>query len=317
MAATAERPEGYEIIGVDHGYKNMKTRSHSFPTAIALLPDKPDDLCGIMRYKGQYYTEFGDSIASVENHVESNNDDYFLLTLIAIAKELTTRGKTNARIRLACGLPQKWYMTQKEDFKALLMREREVHYEYAGKKHWVTIENVSVYTQGYAAVLDRLGATRYKNSYFVIVDIGGETIDIVPVQNGRILQAECKIDTQATIWLYKKIQEQIETVLYNTVHDSVIKEYIETHDAQSATENPYEQLIQSELISYTAFVRRRLMEFRINLDLTPIIFVGGGAEIMYRYGSFNQQTTEYELDICANARGYELMERLMQRGQGR
>ena len=41
-----------------------------------------------------------------------------------------------------------------------------------------------------------------------------------------------------------------------------------------------------------------------NMELTPIIFVGGGAGVMKRYGDLHQSNITYIEDICANAKGY-------------
>lgn len=43
------------------------------------------------------------------------------------------------------------------------------------------------------------------------------------------------------------------------------------------------------------------------MELTPIIFVGGGAGVMKRYGGMNQNNISYIDDVRANARGYEYL----------
>lgn len=43
------------------------------------------------------------------------------------------------------------------------------------------------------------------------------------------------------------------------------------------------------------------------MDLTQIIFVGGGAGVMKRFGSFGQGNIQYIEDVRANAKGYEML----------
>ena len=43
------------------------------------------------------------------------------------------------------------------------------------------------------------------------------------------------------------------------------------------------------------------------MDLTSVIFVGGGAGVMKQYGGLSQKNITYVEDICANAKGYEML----------
>ena len=78
-------------------------------------------------------------------------------------------------------------------------------------------------------------------------------------------------------------------------------------NAKETSENKYEKLVQSKLMNYCEMIFNRLKEFRINVDITPIIFVGGGASIIKNFGSYNLATTEFITDIKANVKGYEMI----------
>ena len=41
------------------------------------------------------------------------------------------------------------------------------------------------------------------------------------------------------------------------------------------------------------------------LKTTPIVFVGGGAVVMKNFGNHDAKNISYNLDVKANARGYE------------
>ena len=44
------------IIGIDHGYKNMKGANSMFATRLSKLEGKPDQMDGILAFQGSYYT---------------------------------------------------------------------------------------------------------------------------------------------------------------------------------------------------------------------------------------------------------------------
>ena len=48
-----------------------------------------------------------------------------------------------------------------------------------------------------------------------------------------------------------------------------------------------------------------IKEHGYNLDVTPIVFVGGGAVVMKQSGTQKGRNIQYIEDIRANAKGYE------------
>lgn len=298
-----------ETIGIDHGFKNMKTAHHVFPTALTKLTARPDDLSGVIEYNNQYYSLHGAQLVSVNNQDKIQNLDFYILTLAAIAKEIKSRnGKQSQTIRIAAGLPQKWYLQQKQDFKKYLQRESIVRYEYGGEKYKIEVANVNVFAQGYAAALTKLA--NYKGKYFVIVDIGGGTIDITPVQDGRPIESECKIVLNGCNWLLNEIKEAVESRLMETVPESVIQDFILSHTKKDKAENQYEKIFQEEIQKYTEMIFTKLREFKINPAMVPIVIVGGGAEIIQRYGTYGKNI-DFVSDISANAKGFETIDKML------
>ena len=75
-----------KIIGIDHGYGNMKTANFCFPTGIIAYDSEPLFTADMLSFNGKYYL-IG------EGHKEFapdkiKDEDYYILTLAAIAKEL-------------------------------------------------------------------------------------------------------------------------------------------------------------------------------------------------------------------------------------
>ncbi len=116
-----------KIIGIDHGYGNMKTANCCFPTGITAYDHEPLFTADMLVYGGRYYL-IG------EGHKEFapdkiKDEDYYVLTLAAVAKELKAENLTEAHIVIAAGLPLTWTSGQKAAFRAYLMKNTEVDAE--------------------------------------------------------------------------------------------------------------------------------------------------------------------------------------------
>ena len=183
---------------------------------------------------------------------------------------------------------------------------------YEGEKYNIEIANVGIYVQGYAAALTKLAS--YNGKYFVIVDIGGETIDIIPVRDGKPVESECKIDLHGMIWLLNEIKEAVESELMETVPESVIQDYILHHTKKDSPANAYEKIFQKKLIEYSDYVFTRLREFKINPSLVPVLFEGGGAKTIHSYGTYDKNV-DFILDVSANAKGFEKTDKMMYAAQ--
>lgn len=91
-------------IGIDHGYYAIKTRLFSFPAGIAEYSHEPYTLQNTLEFGGKFYVCGTGRQPILRNKME--NDNYYLLTLAAIAKEIKQRGgKTECSVRIAAGLP--------------------------------------------------------------------------------------------------------------------------------------------------------------------------------------------------------------------
>ena len=100
-----------KIIAVDHGYGNIKTANTVTPTGITAYDTEPIFSGNILEYNGTYY-RIG------EGHKEfipdkAMDEDYYLLTLMAVARELNAYGIREADVHLAAGLPLTWVRKQR------------------------------------------------------------------------------------------------------------------------------------------------------------------------------------------------------------
>ena len=58
------------------------------------------------------------------------DEDYYILTLMAVARELNVYGIREADVHLAAGLPLTWIRKQREDFRSYLLRNKEVYFRF-------------------------------------------------------------------------------------------------------------------------------------------------------------------------------------------
>lgn len=79
------------IIGIDHGNRNMKTANTVFSAAIQPLQARPDSLEHILEYQNQFYY-VGGKVPEKECVDKTENENYYLLTLAALAQEMRFRG---------------------------------------------------------------------------------------------------------------------------------------------------------------------------------------------------------------------------------
>ena len=78
-----------KIIGIDHGYGNIKTASTVTKSGVTAYETEPIFSGNILEYEGGYYRIGECQKEFVSDKV--SDDDYYLLTLMAIARELNVR----------------------------------------------------------------------------------------------------------------------------------------------------------------------------------------------------------------------------------
>ena len=83
------------------------------------------------------------------------DEDYYILTLVAIAKELKTEGITEADIHIAAGLPLTWTSGQKTAFAAYLTKNAEVSFTYRKESYHIRITGVSTVSYTHLDVYKR------------------------------------------------------------------------------------------------------------------------------------------------------------------
>ena len=170
------------IIGIDHGYYAIKTKQVCFPTGIIRYEYEPYTMQNVLQYRGEYYVCGTGRQTLVKD--KTANDNYYLLTLAALAQEIRKRkGERTAKVVLAAGLPLTGFGREKQKFKEYLFRkEQPIRFLYEGERYEIQIEDVKLFPQGYSALA--LYPEYLKDEPSVLlVDIGGWTVDLMRLDN--------------------------------------------------------------------------------------------------------------------------------------
>lgn len=195
-------------IGIDHGYYAIKTRHFSFPAGIAEYSHEPYTLQNTLEFGGKFYVCGTGRQPILRNKME--NDNYYLLTLAAIAKEIKQRGgKTECSVRIAAGLPLAGFGREKKPFREYLLRSSQpVCFKFEGIAYKITIEDVKLFPQGYSAIA--LHSELIQNEPSVLLmDIGGWTVDLMRLDNGVPNAATCRSLELGMIRCIDETKEQV------------------------------------------------------------------------------------------------------------
>ena len=143
------------IIAIDHGYFAIKTRNCSFPAGITPFGDRePYTRQNVLTFGGCFFV-CGSGRQPIQRD-KTVNDNYYLLTLAAIAQELQARGAPReGSVTIAAGLPLTSYGREKPAFRKYLLRNagQPTEFGYEGRKYRITIEDVLLFPQGFTALM--------------------------------------------------------------------------------------------------------------------------------------------------------------------
>lgn len=288
------------IIGIDHGYGNIKTAHCCFKTGVAAYDKEPTFKSNLLIYEGKYYL-IG------EEHKEFISDkmtdgDYYILTLAAVARELNIRRLTSARVHLAAGLPLTWVSEQKDSFKAYLLQNESADFNFKGVDYHVDFVGADIFPQGFSAVADRLREFKGIN---MLCDIGNGTMNVMYINECRPLAKKCFTEKYGTNQCMLAVRENLMKQFGVSVDESVLERVIR-HGTADISER-YLTAIRETAAEYAAGIFRRLREHEYDPELMRLYVVGGGSCILKNFGDYNKDRVIINDDICATAKGYELL----------
>jgi plasmid segregation protein ParM len=291
------------IIGVDHGYGNIKTANHIFKAGIAGYDHEPLFTNDMLVYGGRYYV-IGEGHKEFVPQKQSD-EDYYLLTLAGIAMELADEGLSKADVIIAAGLPLTWTSGQKDAFAAYLTRNAEVSFTFRKVDYRIRVVGTRIYPQGYAAVAEYAPSMKGVN---VIADIGNGTMNTLFIidgkpQVGRIFTE--KFGThQCTLAVHEALMRERGAEIDDSIIDSVL--------INGSADIPKDdlKLIRSVAEQYVGGIFRRLREHGYDESTMDLIVTGGGGCLVKNFYRTKGSRVRFIDDIRAAAKGYEYLAEL-------
>lgn len=295
-----ELKNGLKVIGTDLGYGNIKTANTVTPTGITVYDTEPIFQGNILEYKGKYY-RFG------ENHKEfiadkSVDDDFYILNLMAVARELQRTGIYDTQVYLATGLPLTWVRAQRSSFKAYLMKNKVVDFRYNGKDFHIEFVGCSVYPQGYPAIVEHIGEFKGTN---VLADIGNGTMNILYIQNKKPIESKSWTEKLGVNQCVIRIKNTVMDMYGVKIDESIVEQYLRFGKADVS--DKYLKILYKTAVEYTADIFSALRKYEYNSELMKLYVIGGGGCIIKNFADYDHERVIIIDDICATAKGFEYL----------
>lgn len=266
-------------IGIDHGYYAIKTRHFSFPAGIAAYSHEPYTLQNTLEYGGKFYV-CGTGRQPIQRN-KTENDNYYLLTLAAIAKEIKQRGGTaECSVTLAAGLPLAGFGREKKSFREYLLRSPQpVSFKFEGSPYKITIQDVKLFPQGYSALALHPELVQGEPSV-LLMDIGGWTVDLMRLDNGVPNAATCRSLELGMIRCIDETKEQVRRDIGLSVTDAQVERVLSGKPCSLSDD--VQGIIRQQGRLYTERLLSAAMEAGFDLKAIPVVLLGGGAAVIKR-----------------------------------
>lgn len=288
------------IVGVDHGYGNMKTAHRVFRTSVECMEDEPIVSRNFVKYKEMFYV-IGESHLVYQGN-KTDSEDFYILTLAALAEELKFRGLHEANVTLAVGLPLAWMKSQGADFRHYLMKEQELHFEFRRGRYHIHLYDVEIFPQGFAAIVN-LGAMQGMN---MLADIGNGTMNVMQIIDNKPMEKSLVTDKFGVGICMKEIQKELSKENGEDIPEMLIEPLLR-NGLQGRTDSTAKKV---EYIAkrYTENIRKRLTDYGYKEGLVHLYVIGGGGCLLRNYSDLAEKAgVTFITDICTNAKGYETL----------
>jgi len=288
-------------IGVDNGNYNTKSSERMLYASGFVTSDRGFITSDMqLFYEGVYYAIGGRRMSFQQD--KTKEDDAFILTLPAIANAMRLAGTSSSEILLGVGLPIDIYGAQKEAFRQYFLRE-EIRFRFEDADYHYRILECKVFAQGHAALCRYYQQLREYNN-ITLVDIGGYTVDVLTLHDFKVDRGSCASLRMGTITLFNDIRGELQQeniILTDTLIADAMQGRI-----QHAEKEKISVVVERRMQRYLKELLNALRERGLDLQL-PVVFAGGGAELLGHRLHSREVKTIVILDRFANAEGYKLL----------
>lgn len=288
------------VIGLDHGYGNIKTANTVLPTAITAYTTKPIFEGDVLEYGGKYYRVGEGHKTFIAD--KAGDDDFYLLTLAAAARELEMYRIYRANVHLAVGLPLSWVGVQRDRFRQYLLRQQDVTFRYNGNTFQISFQGCSVFPQGYAAIVQDIGS--FAGSH-LLADIGNGTMNILYIQDYQPQESRCWTEKAGVNQCMIRAKETILRRFGSKISENVVEQVLRTSTAH--IDESYLACIREVAADYVAELFSTLRSYEYDPATMHLTIVGGGGQLVRHFGQTDPASVTIVDDICATAKGYEYL----------
>ncbi len=294
---------GMYVIGIDHGYGNMKTANCCFLTGVMKSETEPIFTTNLLKWNNMYYSI---GVGHKEFTADKFNDvDYYVLTLAAIARELSRERIATADVFISAGLPLTWVSKQREDFKKYLLQNERVKFNFKNVDYDIRIVGAEIYPQGFVAVANNLNEFSGVN---MLCDIGNGTMNVMYVNDKKPDPRKCYTEKFGAHQCMLQVKENLMRVHHTEPPEETITRVLRFGTADIHEE--YLKTIIETAREYVKGIFRRLRDHGYDPKMMRLYVVGGGSCLVKNFGDYDENRTTFNDDICATAKGYERMTEL-------
>ena len=301
-------------IPVDHGNRNIKTDQEVFNSSI-----KPSSLAQhvgakeTLLYKGITYAVEIETLKYRKDKTE--NEEYFLLTLIAIGKYINraihegqiTYEETQQEIEvtLLMGTPPEHIASLAPKYKEYFCKN--VEYTYNGTHYHINITRCFVFPQGFAALFSSPETKKMISNcpMAYIIDIGGFTVDALSIVDNQVETNMIRSLERGVLKMFDAINSMHNTEQGSRLRNVMIEQYMQGKATLLGEDS--KALIEREAAKWVEQILYELREENeTDFRHVPVFFIGGGSMLLRKYIEENKSlgASYFIDDLCANAKGY-------------
>ncbi len=307
-------------IGVDVGNYDTKTQHCTLPSGYREYTSKPEIATKVLEYNGKFYVpEISERKPYVKDKTE--NDQCLILTLLGIAEELIHHAKENAEkgdiqealneyksIKLGIGLPPGHFNSLASKTLAYYKEKLKdvVKFKYKGKYFEFKVEHIRLFPQDFVAVYKNQNCRTAKKKHYIIVGIGGITVEVVPVDEGVPDVNNCVSLELGTRVMYTKICAEVQRQTGEMLDEKLVEDVLMGEETCLSEEMI--QLIFEGADNHFESIINGCIQQGVKLSLYPVVFYGGGCLLLEEQIEKCNKLKNPEIlgDVNANAKAYAM-----------
>lgn len=320
-------------IGLDVGYFDVKTQNTTTPSGFDKFDTEPFAGEEILHYKGAYYVP---SYNRVSHAIDKKlGDTLEILSIEGIAKEILCRFSGNNRkptqtdidavktVALGVGVPPGNFALEKDSTKEYYekMFGDGLKFNYKGYEFNLKLNKLFVYPQDFAAATtyrpkDGSKSIAERFDDYVAIDIGGHTVDVVPITGRKPVISGCTSLQMGVLHMYNHII----TIVRNETGEDIDMRHAENvlMNRPNCVQDNIVAIIRREAEKWANDILIQLTQLGIKPKLVPTVFIGGGSKLLKNYIDKSSLLGVHEFipSPNANAYGYSKLNELFFKQEG-